>query len=281
MLEYLRGRRTAIVRRQASRALDRVVDRGLAGAASQPRSGPYWPADNWVFVAYALALTCAAAVALGIHWLDPPPLGRTALAAVAAAGFLLAGLHLVRTRAFRERALRQFLTDPRDRAVFEEAAAHADRIVLTWPALERLGDPTDPQDTLERTLWDLAHALAERGELRAAARELRASVGEPIGAGLLFAAVTDRQAELTARLTEVDAEVTRRAGRLRHLAGLCQAFLDHRAAQARARMRVSAADALLGAINARPGRDPEPAETLTERTETVLAAYRELADEFE
>jgi hypothetical protein len=46
-------------------------------------------------------------------------------------------------------------------------------------------------------------------------------------------------------------------------------------------VRVNAADALLGAINARPARDPEPSETLTERTETVLAAYRELADEFE
>lgn len=281
MLEYLRGRRTAIVRRQASRALDRAVDRGLAGSAAQPRTGPFWPADNWVFVAYAIALTCAAVVALGIHWLNAPPLGRTLLGGVAAAGFLLAGLHLVKTPARREKALRQFLTDPRDRTMFEEAAAHADRIVLTWPALERLGDPTDPHDTLERTLWDLAHALAERGELRTAVRELRASVGEPIGAGLLFAAVTDRQAELTAKLTEVDAEVSRRLGRLRHLAGLCQGFLDQRSAQSRARVRVSAADALLGAIDARPSRDPEPAETLTERTETVLAAYRELADEFE
>lgn len=265
------------MRRQAATALDR----SLAGAAEQPRSGPYWPADNWVFVAYAVALTCAAVVALGIHWLDAPPLGRTVLAAVAAAGFLLAGLHLVRTPTRREQRLRRFLTDPRDRAVFEEAAAHADRIVLTWPALERLGDPTDPHDTLERTLWDLAHALADRGELRTAVRELRASVGEPIGAGLLFAAVTDRQAELAGRLTTLDAEVTRRVGRLRHLAGLCQGFLDQRAAQSRARVRLDAADALLGAINARPARDAEPAETLTERTETVLAAYRELADEFE
>jgi hypothetical protein len=275
VLEYLRGRRTAIVRRQATNALER----GLAAGAGQPRGGPFWPADNWVFVVYAAALTSAAVVALGIHWLGAPPLGRAVLAAIAAAGFLLAGLHLVRTPASRERALRQFLTDPRDRAVFEEAAGHADRIVLTWPALERLGDPTDPRGTLERTLWDLAQALAERGELRTAVRALRASVGEPIGAGLLFAAVTDRQAELTDRLTEIDAEVSRRAERLRHLAGLCQGFLDQRAAQSRARVRVEAADAILGAV--RPSRDPEPAETLTERTETVLAAYRELADEFE
>ncbi|MEV0560345.1 hypothetical protein [Dactylosporangium sp. NPDC050588] len=276
MLEYLRGRRTAIVRQQAGAA-----QRALAGASGQPRVGPFWPADNWVFVAYAAALACAAIAALGIHWLGAPPLGRAILAAVAAMGFLLAGLHLVRTPASRERSLRQYLTDPRDRSMFEEAAAYADRIVLTWPALERLGDPTDPHDTLERTLWDLAHALAERGELRTAARALRASVGEPIGAGLLFAAVTDRQAELTQRLTEVDAEVSRRVGQLRHLAGLCQGFLDQRAAQSRARVRIDAADALLGAISGRPPRDAEPAETLTERTETVLAAYRELADEFE
>jgi hypothetical protein len=280
VLEYLRGRRTAIVRRRAEGALSQGLERGLAAGAGQPRVGPFWPADNWVFVVYAAALTCAALVALGIHWLEVPAPVRLALAAAAAAGFLLAGWYLVRTPASRAQALRQFLTDPRDRAVFEEAAAHADRIVLTWPALERLGDPTDPRETLERTLWDLTHALAERGELRAAVRALRASVGEPIGAGLLFAAVTDRQAELTERLTALDAEVSRRAGRLRDLAELCQAFLEHRAAQTRARVRVSAADALLGAIDARPGRDPEPAETLTERTETVLAAYRELADEF-
>ena len=46
--------------------------------------------------------------------------------------------------------------------------------------------------------------------------------------------------------------MTPAGGRLRHLAGLCQGFLDQRAAQSRARVRVNAADALLGAST--PGR---------------------------
>ncbi|MFI5906534.1 hypothetical protein [Dactylosporangium sp. NPDC051541] len=170
--------------------------------------------------------------------------------------------------------MRRYLTDPRDRTEFEAAAANADRIRLTWPALERLAEPGDPTPTLERALWDLAQALAERGELRAADRDLRASVGDPIGAGSLFSVVTDRQAEIAQRLTDVDAEVRRRAVQLRTLAGLCQDFLDHRAAQGRARLRVTAAEALLGSLRSRPEPD------LVARTEVVLAAYRELADEY-
>ncbi|WP_433056275.1 hypothetical protein [Dactylosporangium sp. CS-033363] len=214
-------------------------------------------------------------MALAIHWLNPPAALRGGFALVAGTVFLLAGYTAVRAPTLRGRAMRQYLTDPRDRTEFEAAAANADRIRLTWPALERLASPADPTRTLERALWDLAQALAERGELRAADRDLRASVGDPIGAGSLFSAVTDRQAEIAQRLVAVDAEVRRRAGQLRRLAGLCQDFLDHRAAQSRARIRVTAAEALLGSLRSRP--EPE----LVERTEVVLAAYRELADEYE
>lgn len=279
MIDYLRGRRVGIVRRGGT-----AVERSLGAVADETRRakhGPYWPVDGWVHVLYAAGLTAAAVVALAINWLAPPSFVRAFLAVVAATMFLLVGYVLVRTPARRERALRQFLTDPRDRTAFETAAAHADRIRLTWPALERLGDPTDPTDILERALWELAEALAERGELRAADRALRASVGDPIGAGSLFTAVTDRQAEIARKLIAMDAEVRRRTGQLRRLAQLCQEFLDQRAAQTRARVRVTAAETLLGSIAARPNRGPEPAGTLTERTETVLAAYRELADEFE
>ncbi|WP_433083186.1 hypothetical protein ACQP1P_03950 [Dactylosporangium sp. CA-052675] len=278
MIDYLRGFRVGVLRRGGN-----AVERSLAAISDEtgPRpgparvdAGPFWPVDRWVHALYALGLTAAAAVALTIHWLDPPVPVRGMLALASSTVFMLAGYALVRTPTRRGRALRRYLTDPRDRTEFEAAAANADRIRLTWPALERLGDPADPTPTLERALWDLAQALAERGELRTADRDLRASVGEPIGAGSLFSTVTDRQAEIVQRLTDVDAEVRRRAGQLRRLAGLCQDFLDQRAAQNRARLRVTAAEALLGSLRSRPEPD------LVSRTEVVLAAYRELADEY-
>ncbi|MER7007385.1 hypothetical protein ABT297_30680 [Dactylosporangium sp. NPDC000555] len=279
MIEHLRGLRVGILRWGGT-----AVERGLAAVGDETPpgrgsracdAGPFWPVDRWVHALYAAGLTAAAAVALAINWLGPPAVVRTFLAVVAATMFLLVGYMLVRTPTRRGQAMRRYLTDPRDRTEFETAAANADRIRLTWPALERLGEPTDPTATLERALWDLAQALAERGELRAADRDLRASVGDPIGAGSLFSAVTDRQAEIARRLTEVDAEVRRRSGQLRKLAVLCQDFLDQRAAQSRARIRVTAADALLGSLRARPEPD------LVERTEVVLAAYQELADEYD
>jgi hypothetical protein len=284
VIEYLCGLRVGVLRRGGNaveRSLAAIGDeappgRGTRRTRGTPRAtaGPFWPVDQWVHALYAGGLTAAAAVALAINWLAPPAIVRGFLALVAATMFLLVGYALVATPTRRGRAMRRYLTDPRDRADFETAAANADRVRLTWPALERLGEPADPTATLERALWDLAQALAERGELRTADRELRASVGDPIGAGSLFSAVTDRQAEIAHRLTEVDAEVRRRAGQLRRLAVLCQDFLDQRAAQTRARMRVTAADALLGTLRSRPEPD------LVERTEVVLAAYRELADEY-
>ncbi|WP_432985564.1 hypothetical protein [Dactylosporangium sp. CA-233914] len=278
MIEYLRGFRVGILRRGGTavqRSLAAVRDETGTGPGSRgTTSGPFWPVDKWVHGLYATGLTAAAAVAIAIDWLDPPTSARPFLAMGAATLFLQAGYVLVRTPTRRGQALRQYLTDPRDRTEFEAAAANADRIRLTWPALERLAEPEDPTPTLERALWDLAQALAERGELRTADRDLRASVGDPIGAGSLFSVVTDRQAEIAERLTAVDAEVRRRAGQLRRLAGLCQDFLEQRAAQNRARMRVTAAEALLGSLRSRPEPD------LVSRTELVLAAYRELADEY-
>ncbi|WP_432834897.1 hypothetical protein [Dactylosporangium sp. CA-092794] len=279
MIEYLRGFRVGVLRRGGSgveRSLAAIGDEAPAGRGSRGTpAGPFWPADKWVHALYAAGLTAAAAVALAINWLAPPAVIRTFLALVAATMFLLVGYLLVRTPTRRGQAMRRYLTDPRDRTDFETAAANADRIRLTWPALERMAEPADPTPTLERALWELAHALAERGELRAADRDLRASVGEPIGAGSLFSAVTDRQAEIARRLTEVDAEVRRRSAQLRRLAVLCQDFLEYRSAQTRARLRVTTADALLGSLRSRPEPD------LVERTEVVLAAYRELADDYE
>jgi hypothetical protein len=278
VLEYLRGLRVGVLRHGGNaveRSLAAVGDEAPGGRGNRDAAGgPFWPVDKTVHALYAAGLTAAAAVAIAINWLAPPAIVRSFLAGVAATMFLLVGYMLVATPTRRGRAMRRYLTDPRDRAEFEAAAVNADRIRLTWPALERLAEPDDPTDTLERAVWRLAQALAERGELRAADRDLRASVGDPIGAGSLFSAVTDRQAEIAQRLTEVDAEVRRRAAQLRRLAVLCQDFLEQRNAQARARVRVTAADALLGSLRSRPEPD------LVERTEVVLAAYRELADEY-
>ena len=283
VIEHLRGRRFSVLRRRLPGARS-ALDRGSGGAAEElhrQRPPPYWPADPWLHVIYAGGLAAAAVVAIAINWLAPPPLGRAVLAAIAAGLFLAAGLLLARAPARRALELQRVLRDPRDRAAFEAANADAERILLTWPALERMGEPTDPTETLERALWDLIEALAERGSLRAADRELRASVGDPIGAGTLFAAVNDKQVRIAERLAEVDAEIQRRTGQLHRLAEECRGFLEERIAERRARLRITSADALLGALAGRAGRTYEPVESLAERTEAVLGAYRELAADLE
>jgi hypothetical protein len=149
--------------------------------------------------------------------------------------------------------------------------------MLVWPDLESMADPADPRLTLERALWDLTLALEERGKLRAANRALKESVSDMLAGSTVYMAVTDRAERVAGQLSKVEAEVQRRTGYLRRLADLCHRYVDERSATARARRRVRAVDALLGAMTARAGRAYDPAEELTDHTEAVLEAYRDLA----
>jgi hypothetical protein len=290
VIEYLRGRRVAVVALRPEdrrRALEQSVGRAYDELTGR-RPPPYWPADPWLFVVYTGGLTAAAAAALAIHWLAPPPAGRTALALLAAVLFLAVGFALVRAAAGRSRHHERVLTDPRERATFESATADANRIMLVWPDLEAMADPPDPQGTLERALWDLTLALTERGSLRAASRELQESVSDLVGRGTVYVGVDDRAAEVAHRLAEVDAEVHRRTGHLRRLADLCERYVNERSAVTKARRRVRTVDAFLGGTSARvggtsarAGRRYHRAEERTDHTQAVLDAYRDLAHDLD
>jgi hypothetical protein len=288
VIEYLRGRRVSVVaqpleggprpalERSAGRAADELSGRRRNGDVGRPP--PYWPADPLLYVIYAAGLAAAGAAVVAIRWLAPDGTGRLLLAALAAALFLATGFALVRVAAGRSRAHERVLEDPRDRATFEAATADANRILLVWPDLETMADPADPRSTIERALWDLALALEERGQLRAAGRALKESVTDLIGDGTVYVAVSDRAAQVASRRSEVEAEIHRRTGHLRKLADLCQRYVDERSATARARRRLRAVDALLGAMRARAGRPHDDAAAdLTDHTEAVLSAYRDLA----
>jgi hypothetical protein len=286
VIEYLRGRRVGVVAQPvdggARPALERSVGHAGDELARRRRGGigrppPYWPADPLLYIVYAAGLAAAGGAVVAIRWLAPEGAGRMLLAGVAGVLFLAVGFALVRGAAGRSSAHERVLEDPRDRATFETATADANRILLVWPDLETMADPADPRLTLERALWDLALALEERGTLRAANRALKESVGDMLGGSTVYVAVTDRAALVASRLSEVEAEVQRRTGHLRRLADLCQRYVDERSATTRARRRVRAVDALLGAMTARAGRTYDPAEELTDHTEAVLDAYRDLA----
>ena len=276
MIEYLRGRRVAVVAQPGTRATETSV--GRAGdELGTGRPPPYWPADPLLYVVYAAGLAAAGGAAVAIRWLAPEGLGRMLLAGLAGVLFLAVGIALMRVAAGRSRTHERVLEDPRDRATFEAATGDANRIMLVWPDLEAMADPADPRLTLERALWDLALALEERGRLRAANRALKESVTDLLAGSTVYLAVADRAERVAGQLSKVEAEVQRRTGYLRRLADLCQRYVDERSATTRARRRVRAVDALLGAMTARAGRTYDPGAELTDHTEAVLEAYRDLA----
>jgi hypothetical protein len=247
-------------------------------AARAARTGlppPYRPADPWLLTAYVSGLTAAALAAMAIHWFDPPPAIRMVLALTTAALFVAVGFPLVRASAGRSRRHERVLRDARDRATFEAASADVNRILLAWPDLAVMAtrkprgapDPPEPGDTaetgdtgdtgetaaepretLERALWRLTLALAERGALRTTSLRLRSSLREVLGRATVYAGVTDRAARVAGQLSELEIEIDRRTAQLHRLAALCQ----------------------------RPD-----AERADDHTEAVLAAYGELVASLE
>src|SRR5262245_50072399 len=138
MIEYLRSRRIGVLRRGGT-SVERAIG-AVGDETTRAKRGPFWPADAWVHNLSGAGLTAAAGVSLAVNWVATATALRAYVAMVASTMFLLSGYVLVATPTLRGKAMRQFLTDPRDRAAFEAAAADADRIRLTWPALERLGE---------------------------------------------------------------------------------------------------------------------------------------------
>jgi hypothetical protein len=169
----------------------------------------------------------------------------------------------------------RLLFDAEERATFDDALDLADRISDTWPELGGLVDPADAGSMLASALWDLSGVLVRRQQVRRVLADLDGSrFGDP--------PATDAARELEQHRTSaaellagLDADIARRVG---HLAAAERAGRDviqerdaRRAADDAARsLRGLTPDPLL------PQSSEDAASELAERTETVLAAYREL-----
>lgn len=195
--------------------------------------------------------------------------------AASAAGLLLALGTAART-------LAPLLLAPRLRLVavprqalpaWRETDLAARRIRKAWPALGAMADPADVGPAIDRAMYQLAVLLHRRAAVDAGLTGLGdAALGLPPGAPLR-AEIDARRDELRSRREELSGQIAQRIGAMRRLAELCtdHAYQAHRAELARRALeRADAAD---------PGAAPaqDAVAGLAERTEVVLAAYRELS----
>ncbi|MGI5236856.1 hypothetical protein [Dactylosporangium sp. CA-139066] len=156
---------------------------------------------------------------------------------------------------------------------WREAERAEQRIRASWPSLGAMADPPDIGPALDRARYRLALLLHRRDELDRALQELRAATnGLPAGAPLR-AEAHERGAEFAARRAELSDRIAERIGALRRLAEAAGDHAHHVSRSDRARDALRRAEA--AAIGPEPA--PDAVAELTERTEAVLAAYRELS----
>jgi hypothetical protein len=165
------------------------------------------------------------------------------------------------------------LVPPSALPAWREAERAEERVRSSWPSLGAMADPSDIGPALDRARYRLALLLHRRAELDRALQELRdATNGLPAGAPLR-AEADERGAEFAARRAELSERIAERIGALRRLAEAAGEHAHHAARTDRAREAIRRAEAAAAA--------PEPAadgvRDLTERTEAVLTAYRELS----
>lgn len=169
----------------------------------------------------------------------------------------------------------RLLFDVEERAIFERALDTTDRISATWPALGALVDTFDADIMLGQALWDLSGVLVRRQQVR----RVLTGLDRPEYAGLPAdsAAVrefTEHRDNARRLLASADAEIIRRE---ESLFAAERAGRDFITEQEMRRAVRDAARSLQGLAPASDERVPDSGGELAERTETVLAAYRELA----
>jgi hypothetical protein len=228
----------------------------------------------------AVGFLGAAAVGVGTDLLT----GLVGAAMCAALGFLaldLAGRRIARRILRGNHEHQRWVTDDAGAAELAAAREAVRRIEKAWPHLGVLDDER-PSLVLAGSLWDLAGDLLRRAELRdasAAAEQLLEDLtgrDEPARAALV-----QRMAGLAAAEQRVDAAVSGRVETLGRLADACERQVIAQGTRVRLEELTRRTDSLLAADQGAPGlpevRD-DPAAELAERTEAVLAAYRELRD---
>jgi hypothetical protein len=164
--------------------------------------------------------------------------------------------------------------DPDGRADLRTAQVAVSRIEDDWPTVAPMLGP--PGTTLDEALWSLAGDLRRRAELQRARQSLT-RVRDDLSAN--DPALTARVDELTTRYTAVNSAVEAALRRLKRLADECERLRAVVTAPSRVAEVVRQADTVLNGARAAEIADlprPDPTGELSERTEAVLAAYREL-----
>jgi hypothetical protein len=200
--------------------------------------------------------------------------GVVLLGLASAAGIVLAGALAARPH-----------VDVVDRRAWWDIEKWCRTIVKAWPQIEGMSGIKNVASVIESGRWDLARLMAERGRLVEAQHEaIFAQYGlDPEDS--LRRDLAERRDQLTLRLASMDEDVARRVGRLRSLAEHCAQFAHGQDAVVRApkkarraREALKHADSVILAAAPWDVRS-DPAIDVSERTEAVLTAYRELAAE--
>ncbi|GAA2690034.1 hypothetical protein [Actinoplanes palleronii] len=171
----------------------------------------------------------------------------------------------------RDPESRVLWTEP-ERAAFERAVTVSHRVRRTWPALGDMIDPGLADHTLTRALDELAGLLAQRQELRRVRAGLDATRDADIPADSPARFAADAQWERADELwRETGAAANRILRAIDSAARAGESFIREQQVAATARHAERALARVSGVPAAASG--PE----LADRTDAVIAAYRELA----
>lgn len=160
-----------------------------------------------------------------------------------------------------------------ERAAFEGALVASRRVRRTWPALAGMIDPQAADWSLTEALDELAEVLGRRQELRRLRRELTAVRDADIPADSPARSAVEAQSERAEELgREADAAVDRILRSIDAAARAGESFIRERQVAATARY----AERTLARVTGAPTVTDSGPE-LADRTEAVIAAYRDLA----
>ncbi|WP_127547260.1 hypothetical protein [Actinoplanes sp. OR16] len=227
-------------------------------------------------VALPLLFVSAVAAAFGFSWW---------LAAAGSAGLVgyvwrrqaraaqIAAFAVPRDEALPQAERARVLWTAAERTAFDGALASSRRVRATWPALAGMVDPVLADRSLTRALDELATVLGRRQELRRLRADLSGVEVADIPVDSPARAAVIEQAERADALwRETGAAADRILASIETAARAGESFLRERQVAATARY----AERTLARVTGTPAA-AESGPELADRTEAVIAAYRDLA----
>lgn len=229
------------------------------------------PASAYLLWTTVLSLCGGAALLITHLWL--PGLVLVGLAAVVVA-LVVAG---------RIARPRMVLADREYVNAWQNVEKSCTAIQAAWPTVRGMTGVRNVLPVIQNARWDLARLIARRGRLSKAQSEAKFAEYGLDPDDPLRDELATRRDQLAVRLSAMDAEIAARISRLRSLADQCAHFAYHQAALRRAskvarRARQAVQDADSAILSTADWQvRPDPVKDISERTEAVSAAYRELA----